>query len=79
MVHKLNNHKKANHLVSAYSRARWMSTVVFKEIKKVVQSYGVCQKFAKLVSRPKVKLPILSKFNDLVTLDLKVFALKYIL
>ena len=66
-VHKVNNHKGVEQLMSAYSRAGWMSPEVSKEIRKVVSGYRTCQKFAKSVSRPKITLPKSSTFNEVVT------------
>ena len=56
-----------------------MSPEVSKEITIVVQSFRVCQKLAKLVSRPKVTLLRLSTFNEVGTLDLKAFESKYVI
>ena len=50
-----------------------------ENIKKVVQNYKICQKFAKLVNRPKVTLPKLIIFNEVFTLDLKTFGSKDVL
>ena len=74
-VHVVNNHKGSDQLVSAYSRAGWMSPEVSNVIKRVVKDCKVCQKFAKSVSQPKVMLPKASSFNKIVTMDLKSFGL----
>ena len=50
-----------------------MSKKVSNEVGKVVNGCKVCQKFAKLVSRPKITLPKSSTFNEVVILDLKSF------
>ena len=55
-----------------------MSPTVTENIKKVVQNCKICQKFAKLMNRPKVTLPKSSMFNEVVTLDLKMFGSKYV-
>ena len=74
-VHEVNNHKSADQLVSVYSRAGWMSPKVSADIKRVVKGCKICQRFVKSVSRPKVTLPKASKFNEMVTLNLKAFGL----
>ena len=56
-----------------------ISPKVSENIRKVVQNCNICQKFAKSVSGPKVTLPKSSTFNEVVTLDLKIFGLKYVL
>lgn len=45
----------------------------------MVNDCQVCQKFQKLVMRPKVSHPKPSSFNEVVTLDLKEVGSKYIL
>ena len=56
-----------------------MSPKVSENIENLVQICKICQKFAKWVSRPKVNLLKSSTFNEVVTLDLKTFGLKYVL
>ena len=75
-LHEVNNHKGVNQLVSAYSKAGWMSPEVSKEIRIVVHGSRVCQKIVKLMSRPKITLSKSSTFNEVVTLDLKSFGSK---
>ena len=45
----------------------------------MVNDCKVCQKFSKSVTRPRVALPKLWSFNEVVTLDLKEFGTKHIL
>ena len=66
-------------MISLYSKAGWISSEVSKEIRKEVNNCRGCQKFTKLVSRPKITLPKFSTFNEVVTLDLKSFGSKYVL
>ena len=75
-LHEVNNHKGVNQLVSAYSKAGWISPEVSKEIRIVVHGSRVCQKIVKLMSRPKITLSKSSTFNEVVTLDLKSFGSK---
>ena len=56
-----------------------MSKKVSNEVGKVVNGCKVCQKFAKLVSRPKITLPKSSTFNEVFTLDFKSFGSNHIL
>ena len=56
-----------------------MSSKVSENIRKVILNCGICQKFAKSISRPKVMLPKLTTFNEIVTLDLRAFGLKHVL
>ena len=48
-------------------------------INHVVKDCKVCQKFGRSIARPKVTLPKSTSFNEIVTLDLKDFGLRYIL
>ena len=75
-LHEVNNHKGADQLVSAYSRARWMSPKVCNVIKRFVKDCKVFQKFSKSVSQPIVMLSKASSFNKIITMDLKFFGLK---
>ena len=48
-------------------------------IERVVNDCKVCQKFQKLIARPRVTLAKTTSFNEVVTLDLKEFGTKYVL
>merc|ERR1711867_321112 len=50
-----------------------------KLIKQVVRDCKICQKFGRSMVKPKIALPNLSSFNEVVTLDLKQFGDKYVL
>ena len=56
-----------------------MSPKVSNVMKRVVKDYKVCQKLAKSVSQPNVTLPKASSLNEIITMDLKSFGLKYML
>ena len=43
-VHEVNNHKGADQLISAYSRAEWVSPEVSKNIKSIVKKCKICTK-----------------------------------
>ena len=78
-VHEVNMHKRKDQLVAAYRNAGWMSPGMVDTINRVVNDCKVCQKFEKSVVRPRVTLPRATSFNEVVTLDLKEFGLKYVL
>ena len=48
-------------------------------IKIVVNRCSVCRKFKKSFPKPRVTLPKVTDFNQIVTLDLKMFDKKYII
>ena len=78
-VHEVNHHKQKDELIAAYRNTGWMSPELWNIIHRVVNDCKVCQKFTKLVTRPKIPLPKSQSFNEVVTLYLKEFGTKYIL
>ena len=72
-------HKSANQLVIAYRNAGLMGPGTVKTIMNVVRDCKVCQKFGKLMVKPKVALPKSGSFNKIVILDLKQFGSKFVL
>ena len=56
-VHEVNNHKKKEQMINAYSNAGLMSPKTVNTINRVVNDCKICQKFQKSVVRPKVSLP----------------------
>ena len=72
-IHENTNHKSEENLLHAYKEANYLDDNVRKLIKKVCQNCKVCQKFKRSQSRPKVSLPKVTDFNEVVTLDLKQF------
>ena len=78
-VHVNTNHKSEANLLHAYKQANLLTDEVRKLISKVCETCPVCQKFQKSQSRPKVALPKVTDFNQVVTLDLKLFGEKYVL
>ena len=78
-VHEINRHKGKEQLLTAYRNAGWMSPGLANIFDRVVNDCKVCQKFQTSVARPRVTLPKVSSFNEVVTLDLKEFGSKYIL
>ena len=49
-----------------------------KTINNVVRDCKACQKFGKSMVKPKIALPKVRLFNEIVTLDLKHFGSKYV-
>ena len=78
-VHEINQHKGKDQLISAYRNAGWMSPDIVNMIDRVVNDCCVCQKFQRSVARPRVSLPKVRSFNEIVTLDLKEFGNKCVL
>ena len=60
-------------------KKHYLTDEVRKVIKKVCENCKVCQKLKKSQSRPKVALPKVTDFNQVVTLDLKQFDGKNVL
>ena len=66
-------------MIALHRNAGWMSPELRNIIHRVVNNCKVCQKFSKLVARPRVTLPKSQAFNEVVTSYLKEFGSKYIL
>ena len=56
-VHEVNCHKGKDQLIAAYRNAGWMSPDLVNMINCVVNDCQVCQKFERLVARPRVSSP----------------------
>ena len=78
-VHENTNHKSEQNLLHAYKEGNYLTDEVRKVIRKVCENCKVCQKLKKSQSKPKVALPKVTDFNQVVTLDLKQFAGKNVL
>ena len=77
-VHEVNRHKGKEQLLLAYRNSGWMSPEMANTIERVVNDCKICQKFQKSVARPRVTLPKASSFNEVVTLDLRVWQQVYL-
>ena len=75
----MNRHKGKEQLMAAYRNTGWMSPEMANVFNQVISDCKVCQKFQRLVARPRVSLPRVTSFNKVVTLDLKEFGSKYVL
>ena len=78
-VHENTNHKSEGNLLHAYKEGNYLTDEVRKVIKKVCENCTVCQRLKKSQSKPKVALPKVTDFNQVVTLDLKQFEGKNVL
>ena len=78
-VHVNTNHKSEENMIHAYKQANLLTDTVRKSIKKVCDNCLICQKYKKSQVKPKVALPKVTDFNQVVTLDLKQFGDKYVL
>ena len=78
-VHVNTNHKSEANLLHAYKQANLLTDEVRRLIKKVCENCSICQKLQKSQSKPKVALPKVTDFNQIVTLDLKLFGDRYVL
>ena len=77
-VHERLNHKSKDNLAHAYANADLLTKELKETINKVVDQCKVCQKYRKSLPRPAVTLPKCNDFNQIVTLDLKIWGKKYI-
>ena len=70
-IHEVTNHKGEEQMIWAYRNANMLSDDIRKTIKKVVVNCRVCQRFKRSLGRPKVALPKVTDFNQIVAIDLK--------
>ena len=78
-IHEVTNHKGEEQLIWAYRNANMLNDEIRKTIKKVIINCKVCQKFKRSLGRPKVAIPRVTDFNQIVAIDLKQTKSKYIL
>ncbi len=78
-VHETTNHKSEENMLYAYRNANRLDDEVRKKIKRVCEQCRVCKKFKKSLGRPKVSLPKVMDFNEIVSLDCKQFGSKNVL
>ena len=72
-IHEVTNHKSEANMLHAYRNAGRLTDEIRKKIKNVVETCKVCQQFKRSQGRPKVALPKVTDFNQVVSLDLKQF------
>ena len=78
-THETTNHKSKSGLIHAYRNAEMLTAEARKNIKEVVSNCKVCVKYRKSLVKPKVALPKVTDFNEVVTVDLKQMGKNYIL
>ena len=78
-IHKATNHKSENNLLHAYRNAAKLTSKVRQSIKNAVDSCEICRKYKRSQGTPKVALPKVVDFNQIVTLDLKQFGKQNVL
>jgi hypothetical protein len=66
-IHEVMNHKSENNMLHAYRNAGKLTD------KHVVNTCKICQKHKKSQGKPKVELPKVTDFSQIVMLDLKQF------
>ena len=75
----MNNNRSNSQFVSVYRNAGLISPRMVITIQRLVNNFIFCQKFAKSSVKPKVTLPKVGSFHEIVTLNLKEFRNKYVL
>ena len=78
-IHEVTNHKSEANMLHAYRNAGKLTSKIRQSIKNVVDSCNICRKYKKSLGTPKVSLPKVVDFNQIVTLDLKQFGNKEVL
>ena len=63
----------------AYRNANKLNDDVRKKIKKVCEDCKVWKKFSRTLGRPKVAIPKVVDFNEIVSMNLKQFGKKYMI
>ena len=78
-IHENLAHKSEDQLLHAYRNAGKLTKKVREFIKIVTSRCNVCKKYKKSFPKPKVTLPKVTDFNQVVAIDLKQFDNKYVL
>ena len=78
-LHRQFGHCSVNKLIDLVNKAGCNNQNLISAIQKVSSNCAICKKFKKPPLRPIVSVPIASKFNDVVSMDLKVWGAKYFL
>ena len=78
-IHEVTNHKSENQLLHAYRNAGKLTKEMRETIEEVCENCNICKKYKRSQGTPKVALPIVSDFNQIVTLDLKQYGETYVL
>ena len=78
-LHKQFAHPTAEKLVNLLRKAKASSKNLEKEIRSVTDGCEICIRFRRNPSRPVVALPMASKFNEAIAIDLKSYEGRYFL
>ena len=78
-LHKQFGHPRADRLIDLVNKSGANNQNLIESIRKISQNCDICKKFKKPPLRPIVSLPMASKLNDVVSMDLKVWGNKYFL
>ena len=78
-LHKQFAHPPSEKLIDLLKSADLLNDELKQEVIKVSDDCEVCCKFKKPSARPIVSMPLASKFNDVVAMDLKVWGQHYFL
>ena len=78
-LHKQFGHPTSSKLINLIKKAGISNEKLIDEVNKVSNTCIICKKFRKPVSKPVVALPIASKFNEVISMDLKIWGNKYFL
>jgi transposase InsO family protein len=73
------NHKSEANMLHAYRNAGVLTDKVHQSIDNVVNRCKICQKFHKSKGKPKVSLPKVMDFNQVVAINLKQFDKEFVL
>ena len=73
-LHKQFAHPSADKLVSLVRSANLNNKKLEREIRNVSEICDVCAKFKRCPPRPKVSMPLGNKFNEAISMDLKVWS-----
>ena len=78
-LHKQFGHPSAQKLVKLIKNSNFSSPQLEKKIEMVSETCEICARFKKPPPRPVVSVPLASKFNEAVSMDLKVWGTSYFL
>ena len=69
--HQTTNHRSDENMLYAYRNVNKLDEDIIKAIKRVHEECMVCSMFKETLGRPRVTMPWVMDFNEVVSLDLK--------
>ena len=78
-LHKQFAHPTAPKLLELLNNSGLLNAALREEVVKVTDSCDICCKYKKPVPRPIVSIPLATKFNETISMDLKVYGKCYFL